>query len=222
MRLGLFGGTFDPVHAGHLDVARAARKALDLDVVWLVPAREPPHRAIPKASAAHRFAMAAMAVAGEDGLRVSDLEMDVAGPSYTVDTLDRLRAGGMQGASVFVVTGADAFRDIPTWRAFPELLDQAHFVVISRPGAPVSDLRQCLPMLADRMVLPPWQPRARPGIFLVDVPTAPVSSTDIRRAIAEGAPLKNLVPAGIADHISRHGLYASHPLSDGTPERPTA
>src|SRR5690349_1230639 len=136
MRLGLFGGTFDPVHAGHLDVAQAARRALALDEVWMVPARLPPHRVAPVASAAHRFAMVSLAVQDQDGLLASDLEMETPGPSYTSDTLSRLEQRGVALSSVFFVIGADAFRDIPAWKDFPAVLGRCHYVVVSRPGQP--------------------------------------------------------------------------------------
>jgi nicotinate-nucleotide adenylyltransferase len=204
---GLFGGTFDPIHVGHLDVARAARTALNLDVVWLVPSNVPPHRSLPRASAAHRFAMVALAVQAEDRLLVSDLEMNTSGPSYTADTLERLQSRGVSLGNVCFVIGADAFRDIAVWRDYPEVLDRCHFAVVSRPGIPVSELRRLLPDLASRMIDVPCVPPARPSILLVDAPTSPVSSTDIRRASAAGSSLEGLVPASVAAHISRHRLY---------------
>ena len=203
-------------------MARAAREALNLDRLWLVPARVPPHRAAPRVSAAHRFAMAAIAAGSEPGLQVSDIEMDTPGPSFTVETLERVAALGIGLMSVHVVTGADAFRDIPTWKAFPQLLDRCHFVVVSRPGAPVEELRAQLPALKDRMVDAPWRTPARPSIFLVDVPTAPVSSTDVRRAIAAGSSLTHLVPDGVAAHIVRHGLYGATAAVDVHSARTTA
>src|SRR5262245_23798250 len=123
MPLGVIGGTFDPIHQGHLDVARAAKRAFDLNEVWFVPAGTPPHRSSPMASPAHRFAMTALALEGEEGLLVSDIEMDAPGPSYTIDTLDRLAGRGIDVASLFLVLGADAFRDIRLWKGFPAVLD---------------------------------------------------------------------------------------------------
>jgi len=222
MKLGLFGGTFDPVHCGHLDVARAAQRALQLDRLWLVPARIPPHRSMPHASAAHRFAMVAMAVADDDALEVSDIEMDAPGPSYTVETLNQLAAMGISLSSVYLVTGADAFQDVPTWKGFPDLLDRCHFIVVSRPGAAVTTLRETLPGLRDRMVDPEWRPGSRPGIFLVDVPTAAVSSTDVRRAISRGASLQGLVPAAVAAHVTRHRLYSKPASAAQVSPRTTA
>ena len=207
MKIGLLGGTFDPIHRGHLDVAHAARLAIGLDVVQLVPARIPPHRRHPHASAAHRFAMAALAVAGEDGLEVSDIEMEGEGPSYTVKTIERLQEGGVSGRDLFLITGADAFRDLPTWKAYPTLLTLCHFVVVSRLGERATGLRDAMPDLADRMQDTPCEVPPAPSIFLVDGRTAPVSSTGVRQAIRDGASLEGMVPAPVLAHISRHGLY---------------
>jgi nicotinate-nucleotide adenylyltransferase len=207
MRIGLFGGTFDPVHVGHLDVARAARHALGLEAVWLIPARVPPHRRAPVASAAHRFAMAAMAVESDDGLLVSDIEMDVIGPSYTADTLARVQASGVDLQSACFVIGADAFKDIDTWKDYPRVLDWCHFAVVSRPGVPAHGLRSAVPAMADRMINAPFGTPVRPSILLIDASTAAVSSTDVRRAIAAGSGLDGMVPAAVAVHIDRHALY---------------
>jgi nicotinate-nucleotide adenylyltransferase len=208
MTVGLFGGTFDPIHNGHLDVARAARGALGLSEVWVVPARLPPHRSLPVASAVHRFAMAALAIVDDDGLVLSDLEMDTDGPSYTTDTLDRLTKRGIDTRVLCLITGADAFLDIRSWKDYPQLLNRCHFAVVSRPGTSALTLPSALPDLAGRMepatpVLPP-----RPRILLVDAPTAPVSSTDVRRARAAGQSLAGLVPPAVAAYIDRHALYA--------------
>jgi nicotinate-nucleotide adenylyltransferase len=205
---GLFGGTFDPIHNGHLDVARAARRALGLSGVWVVPARLPPHRTPPMASAAHRFAMAALAIADEDGLALSDVEMEADGPSYTATTLDRLTARGVDPRAVCVILGADAFLDIRTWKDYPRLLDRCHFAVVSRRGTSALTVPSSLPELADRMEPATSRLPPRPRILLVDAPTAPVSSTDVRRACAAGQPLAGLVPPAVAAYIDRHGLYA--------------
>jgi nicotinate-nucleotide adenylyltransferase len=207
--VGLLGGTFDPIHNGHLDVARAARLALALDEVWLVPACCPPHRTRPVASAAHRFAMAALAVSGDPSLRISDAEMDTDGPSFTIDTLDRLEAQrpSLVGSLVFI-TGADAFRDIRTWRRWQELLERCHFAVISRAGSPAGDLRRDLPELADRMQDSPCTVTPSPGIFLIEAKTADVSSTQVRQGLAAGNRLAGLLPEAVAEYAVRHGLYA--------------
>jgi nicotinate-nucleotide adenylyltransferase len=214
MRLGLFGGTFDPIHRGHLDVAHAARHALGLSQVWLVPARVPPHRRPPTASAAHRFAMAALACADAPALLLSDLEMDGDSPSYTEATLDRLPALGIDVRSIFLVTGADAFRDIQTWMGFPGILDRCHFVAVSRPGRSAPELRELLPGLATRMIDAGQGLPATPSVILVDAPTAPVSSTEIRRRLQEGGGIDDLVAPGVAAYIEKHGLYKDSSKDD--------
>lgn len=207
-RTGWLGGTFDPIHCGHLDVAGAARAALTLDTVYLVPARVPPHRASPLASSEHRLAMVKLAAATQDWLRVSDIEMAAPGPSYTIDTLDRLDAQGLDLQALHVITGADAFAEIFTWKGAPGLLDRCHFIVVSRPGHPAPALRAALPDLADRMVdASECDFAARPSIFLVDAPTAPVTATEVRARAASGSSLEGLVPEAVASYINRHRLY---------------
>ena len=207
MRTGVFGGTFDPIHTGHLDVALAAQRALALDVVQVMPARWPPHRSPPVVSASHRFAMAALAVQGHAGLVLSDLEMEAGGPSYTSATLDRLSAQGIDVTGMFFITGADAFRDIASWKDYPTILDRTHFVVVSRPGCAAPTLRQLLPDLAGRMIATPSEIPSRPRIFLVDAPTAPVSSTTVRERLARGQSIDGLVAPAVKTYIEAQDLY---------------
>ena len=207
-RVGWLGGTFDPIHCGHLDVAIAARAALTLDRVYLVPANVPPHRAPPLASSAHRLAMVNLAARTQDWLQVSDIELTAPGPSYTVDTLDRLESQGVSLQSIHVITGADAFAEILTWKGSPALLDRCHFIVVSRPGHPAPTLRHVLPELAHRMIEPSeCDFTARPSIFLVDAPTAPVTATEVRARAASGSSLEGLVPEAVASYINLHELY---------------
>ncbi len=216
-RIGILGGTLDPIHLGHVEAAVAARRAMTLDRVVVLPSRVPPHRQHqPLASPYHRFAMAALAVNAIDGLMVSDLELCAPGPSYTADTLTRLQGWGLTPLQIFFITGADAFAEIATWRRYPEVLDLAQFVVVSRPGDPVSALRGRLPQLADRM-REDGSGRAgdeNTSIFLVDAPTPDVSSTEIRRRLRDGGTLRGLVPAAVEAHILRHGLYVNNPAAD--------
>lgn len=207
--VGLLGGTFDPIHAGHLDVARAARLALQLDDVWLIPARRPSHRTVPVASAAHRFAMAALAIAFDPSLRLSDVEMEHDRPSFTIDTIARLEQDepALKGSFVFI-TGADAFREIRTWHRWEILLDRCHFAVVSRDGLPAATLRDHLPDLASRMVDAPCTLPSSPGIFLIDAVTSQVSSTTVRRALAAGESMKGLLPDAVAEYAVRQRLYA--------------
>jgi nicotinate-nucleotide adenylyltransferase len=210
-RLGVLGGTFDPVHAGHLAAARAAAEALDLTTVVFVLSLHPPHRAENlRVSAYHRFAMIALALAGEPRFTVSDVELRSDRPSYTSTTLARFAALGLRPEQIFFITGADAFAEIPTWHDYPALLDRAHFVVVSRPGYHVRELGERLPALAPRMIAPDARAGAvaGPAIFLVPAATPDVSSTEIRRRIAAGEPLADLVPEAVARYIMRQRLYA--------------
>jgi nicotinate-nucleotide adenylyltransferase len=210
VRVGIFGGTLDPIHVGHLETARAAQRALALSHVLVMPVRIPPHRTQgPAASAFHRFAMAALAIGGLSEASVSDAELRAEGPSYTISTLERLAAEGRRGSEMFFISGADAFAEIETWHRYPEVLDRCHFAVVSRPGVPASSLPARLPQLAPRFRRPEdtVTPEAGPVIFLVDAPTPDVSSTDIRRRIRAGGAITGLVPATVEQHIRRHGLY---------------
>lgn len=212
-RLGILGGTLDPVHAGHVEAALAARRLLSLERVLLMPTRVPPHRpAQPVASRYHRFAMAALAVQPIEGLEVSDVELLAPGTSYTSDTLARLHALGLERSQIFFITGADAFAEIETWHRYPEVLDMAHFVVVSRPGHDATALEAALPALAARM----RQPSAAtvpstPSIFLVNAPTPEVSSTEIRRRLRAGEPISGLVPGAVEIYIRKHRLYSEQP-----------
>jgi nicotinate-nucleotide adenylyltransferase len=182
MRLGVLGGTFDPVHNGHLAAARAAAAALRLDRVLLVPAAQPPHKANVHASAEQRLAMVEAAVAGDPLLAASRIELDRPGPSYTVDTL---RALAPQG-ELFFICGADVLAQFTAWHRWQEILRLAKLAVVSRPGA---DVASPLPVLWVR------------GVVL------DISSEDIRRRVREGRPIRGLVPEAVEAIIRREGLY---------------
>ncbi|MEP6916362.1 MAG: nicotinate-nucleotide adenylyltransferase [Acidobacteriota bacterium] len=220
-RIGLLGGTLDPIHLGHVDAALAARTALGLNRVIVLPSRVPPHRPQqPSASPYHRFAMTALAVNGVEGLEASDIELSAPGPSYTADTLARFQqCSGLSPSQIFFITGADAFAEIETWHRYPDVLDLSHFVVVSRPGFPAATVRHRLPLLAPRMTDSADAPF--PAIFLVDAPTRDVSSTEIRRRRRAGEPLTGLVAASVEQHIVQHGLYVDDtaPTSISTSSR---
>jgi nicotinate-nucleotide adenylyltransferase len=213
VRIGILGGTLDPIHQGHIEAALAAREALGLERVIIIPAHVPPHRSRPATSSFHRFAMASLAVNGVDGLCVSDMELLSPGPSYTADTLLRVQeVRGLRPSQIFFITGADAFAEIDTWSRYPDVLDLSNFIVVSRPGMSLSMLRQRLPQLKPRMRLPIGTAAGTHAadetlIFLVDAPTPDVSSTDIRRRLAEGHPVSGLVPSSVEHHIQQHALY---------------
>lgn len=215
-RVGILGGTFDPIHAGHVAVATAARRALGLDTVLLLPTRVPPHRRIqPQASIYHRFAMTALAALSVDGLQASDLDLDAPGPSYTAELLDRLHRAGRTASQIVFILGADAFADIEQWYQYPAILNRCHFAVVSRPGRPATALPALLPSLQDRFVHvettpPQTQLNApTPAIFLIDSPTPDVSSTRIRERLQTSTSIDSLVPPDVARYIVRHKLYAA-------------
>jgi nicotinate-nucleotide adenylyltransferase len=212
-RIGILGGTLDPVHSGHIDTALAARAALGLDRVLVMPSGLPPHRTPPVASRFHRFAMAALAVSGVDGLEVSDLEIGSDRPCYTFETLERLHENGLAADEIFFITGADAFAEIGTWRRFPEVLDMAQFVVVSRPGFPIATLRSTLPSLAPRMrnaggaASTAVDGTHATWVLLLDAATRDVSSTTVRRNREAGRSIADLVPPAVGTYIEQHRLY---------------
>lgn len=209
-RLGIVGGTFDPIHWGHLDAASATASALGLTNLLFVPSHVPPHRpSSPRASAFHRFAMAALATQTLPRAAVSDIELQRAGPSYSADTLAALHAQGWDRSQIFFVIGADAFAEIATWRGYPALLDLCHFAVVSRDRTAADAVAGRHPELAARLATP--AAHTAPGhattIIPLGVETRPVSSTLVRARVAAGLDITNLVPEPVATYIARHALY---------------
>jgi nicotinate-nucleotide adenylyltransferase len=197
--LGVLGGTFDPIHLGHIAAAEAAQRALNLGSIVLIPSRIPPHRTEPaSASPDDRLAMTQLATGDRRDWSVSRLELDRDGPSYTYDTLVAL---GKPGTQIFFITGADAFSEIATWSRYPAVLDLANFVVVSRAGITLDSLRERVPSAFDR------RPASKTRVILVEATTPDVSSTEIRRRAAAGESLTSLVPGSVADYIHAHRLY---------------
>jgi len=207
MRIGILGGTFDPIHVGHLEAAAVAGRAFSLDKVLLMPSRTPPHRPTePRASVFHRFAMTALA-ASDRGMSVSDLEVRRDGPSYTSQTLEALHREGIPPSDLFFITGSDAFADVAMWHDYPRILELANFIVVSRPGAPRAS--ELIP--TSHSGKPEHNPTA-PAVFSVEADTPNVSSTEIRRRVGAGGSLDGLVPPSVAGHIRRHHLYVPAPV----------
>ena len=213
-RIGILGGTFDPIHVGHLDVGRAAEEALNLSRVYVVTAKTPAHRAGPVASPFQRFAMVALAIPKHFNWRASDMELRHEAVSYTVDTLERFAERGYDRSELFFILGADAFASIDQWRDYPRVLDLANFAVVSRPLARVDALKERLPQLLTRMAQPADQvPAGETRIFLIDAQTADVSSSAIRAKCETGQTIEGLVTPIVQQYIEQHGLYA--PRSSG-------
>jgi nicotinate-nucleotide adenylyltransferase len=206
MRLGLFGGTFDPPHEGHLAVARAARDALRLDRVEIVPSARPPHRGAPATPAVDRYAMAVLAFLGEERLAPSPRELLRTGLSYTITTLAEL-AEEHPGAELFLVLGADSYDELPTWHRWEEIAAAAHLAVVPRPGS-----RGAIdPRPADRdRLLPPDQapPPGGRGLYALPMEPVPLASRELRRQLASAPEQVAGVPAAVRRYITLRGLYS--------------
>jgi len=213
--IGLFGGTFDPVHHGHLRVALEACEGLGLDLLRLLPCRQPPHRGTPGASATARRAMLELAVAAEPRLVVDARELDRPGPSYTVDTLAGLRTEIGPERPVALLVGADAFAGLPSWHRWRELVTLAHLVVLERPGH-----RSALPaelemLVAERRLAGPAGLReaAAGGVLFWPVIQLEISASAVRAAVAAGRSTRYLVPESVLDYMTRHALYGGAPTN---------
>lgn len=210
-RLGILGGTFDPIHVGHLDAADAACAAMALDEIVLVPAHDQPLRLVePRATIYERFALAVLGVEDRPNCRVSDIELVRQGRSYTEATLRTLHNSGWQASQLFFILGSDAFAGIASWHGYPGLLALANFVVIARPGMTIDEATGRAPELRVRISAPPRSHLSSEGptqIFLVHAHTRDVSSTMIRERLASGLPIDDLVPPAVARHIHKHHLY---------------
>lgn len=214
-----YGGTFDPVHNGHLAIARAARDELDCEV-RLMPAADPPHRAPPGADATQRAQMLDLAVVDQAGLRVDRRELLRHGRSYTVDTLRDLRRELGERQPLALLIGADSFVGLPTWREWRQLFELAHFVIAPRPGTPLDgDLPTELAAVVEgRWASAPEALKSEPAglLYLLDQPLQPESASDIRRRILVGEPWQTLVAPPVARFIIANGLY-SRPAPDPIP-----
>lgn len=196
MKIGIFGGTFDPPHFGHLALAAAARDELGLDKVLWVPAADPPHKqGRPITPAADRLAMVKAAIAGQTGFEVSRVDLDRPGPHFTADML-ALLARRYPGAELVFVMGGDSLRDLPTWGRPQEIVARATLAVLRRPGDRVDlpALEAVLPGLTDKVVF-------------IDEPPMRHSGRAIRERAAAGQPLDGLVPPRVARLIAQRGLY---------------
>ena len=193
-RIGVMGGTFDPIHLGHLVAAEEARWQFDLDRVVFVPAGRPWQKPVGVTPAEDRYRMTVLATASNPAFAVSRLEIDDPGPTYTVDTLRRLRAEQADGTGLYFIIGADAILQLLTWKEPDQVLAQAEFIAATRPGFDLDRLVSQVPGAADR-------------IHRMEIPALAISASDIRARVARGAPIQYLVPDGVARYIHKHGLY---------------
>jgi nicotinate-nucleotide adenylyltransferase len=236
MNIGLFGGTFDPIHRGHLALARAAAEAFKLGRVYFVPANVPPHKLQqPLTAYAHRFAMVALATAAEKDFVVSLLEApgsetlavavdkkakarpNVAAANYSIDTVRRCKKTLRKADRLFFLIGIDAFRDIAQWQEAKALFSECEFIVASRPGYSLADVANCLPegIRPSAAVTKPFQKQAAKGdlvlpgaiVHLLQGVHQDISATGIRDAAAKGKPLGKHVDPAVAEYIKKTALY---------------
>lgn len=206
----ILGGTFDPVHHGHLRMAVAVADALALSCVRLMPAGCPPHRPPSVAAARHRLAMARLAAAGVERLSVDDRELRRSGPSYSVETLTQLRAA-VGAAPLVWILGADAFARLATWRRWRDVLPLAHIAVYARPGSAVRPADAALRAEYARRVCRDrraWRSTAGGRIVPVSGPQWDISATDIRAKLAQGETVRGLLPDAVLDYIRAQRVYA--------------
>ena len=219
MRIGLFGGTFNPIHRCHLVIAAETRDRLRLDRVVFIPSGHPPHKpSAPLAEARHRLEMVRRAIAGDPSFEVSDVEVRRPTPSYSIDTVRTLRGEYGPSTEIFFILGLDAFLEFPGWRQAADLLRACHFVVVPRPGASFRSLSTLallpeigLPLLKaldartqDRVDVPV---HGGFGLTLLGLPPCDASASDIRNRLRKRGSLSNLLPASVESYIMRYGLY---------------
>ncbi len=216
MRVALFGGTFDPIHCGHLAAARAAREALRLDQVHFIPSGRPPHRRDGITGYEHRYTMVALACAGEPAFVPSLIERPEAAARqrvhYSILTVRRFSRRLGPDDRLFFIIGADAFLEFRTWRKWRELLNATDFIVISRPGFPLERIPEVLPREVRRGEAEPAAPLyeiplRRTSVWVLAGVEQPVSATEIRRRAAAGKSIAGLAPPPVAEYILKTGLY---------------
>jgi nicotinate-nucleotide adenylyltransferase len=189
-RLGLFGGTFDPIHWGHLLLAEITRQVLSLQRIFFIPARIPPHKGQVRASSEQRYRMAQLACGGNPYFEVSDVEIRREGPSYTVDTLRDFRSNA-PNAEIYLIMGADSARDLGSWKDHETILEHSNVVVLGRPGAEGDQV----------------PPRIGPRITVLPTPLIELSSSDIRRQARSGGSIRYMVPEEVERYIRAENLY---------------
>lgn len=204
MRIGIFGGSFDPVHLGHLIVAEQCREQAGLDQVWFVPAARPPHKlAVELTSFSRRVEMLQLAVAGQPAFRVEELEKNRPGPSYTADTLEEIH-GRQPELELHFILGSDSLVDLPQWREPQRIVELAGLLIVARPGwkiVPVEEIRQALNLPATTPL----------RMKVIEAPLIDISSTDLRGRAADGRSLRYQVPRPVECYIEQHRLYRTQP-----------
>jgi len=203
MRLGLFGGTFDPIHLGHLLLAERCREECALDAVWFLPAGDPPHKSSGHISSGKaRAEMIELAVAGHPAFAVNRMELERHGKTFTFETLEQLHAEDAS-RELFFLIGADSLADLPAWRAPRRILELATIVAVNRGDRPCPDVRAVAAQIDNADA-----PRIAERIRIVDMPGIDISSTEIRRRAREGKSIRFVTPRAVEAYIAEHRLYS--------------
>jgi nicotinate-nucleotide adenylyltransferase len=201
-KIGIMGGTFNPVHHGHLVTAQEALDQFGLDEVIFIPTGDPPHKIEDLlAHAEDRYLMTVIATSSNSSFFVSRVEIDRTGKSYTIDTVKELRKIYGSGSELYFITGADAILEILTWKNTREIVTLTKFIAATRPGYDLSKIKELKTTLFDS------EDKADRRIFIMEIPALAISSTNIRQRIKNGRPVNYLVPEGVNNYILKHGLY---------------
>lgn len=222
MDIGIFGGTFNPIHNGHLIVAEKIRAWFGLSRIYFIPSFSPPHKEGPVLEAEHRLNMVRLAIEKNPNFLLSPLEIERGGSSYTIDTIREMRETLGEGPTLYFIIGADAFREISTWKDYRSLLRMLRFIVISRPKVDIGvinpdltdiikdkDLRPVAKSIIDGFETPEAIKGGDADIFFMHVPQIDISSTDIRESVKKGISIRYQVPEGVARYIEANRLYSS-------------
>lgn len=215
--IGVLGGTFDPVHYGHLRAALEILQAVKLREIRFVPAAIPPHREGPRETALNRTEMVARAIADQPGFVLDRRELNRPGPSYTVDTLRSMRREWGMESRICLIVGADAFQSLPQWRAPMDILELAHVIVANRPGSPIDIQESQQPLIAGRITEDIQELRTIPSgrIWFQDVTPLAISATSLRTQITHGRSIRYLLPDTVWEFIKNHQLYGYHAGGNG-------
>ncbi len=218
MRVGLFGGTFNPIHQGHLSIAKEIKDNFGLDEIIFIPSAVPPHKApTGVADISDRYEMTSLAVTGYNGFSVSDVEVRRAGPSFTIDTVSHFRSILSPHTDLYFIAGIDAFLEIHTWQSYADLLEQMPFIVMARPGiwnkesaGPWDLLKDYLDSrISEGYTVSSgcYTHEEKKPIFIFDTTLIDISSTEIRKYIKEGRPVASMIPEKVETFIKTKGLY---------------
>ncbi|MFH2219755.1 MAG: nicotinate-nucleotide adenylyltransferase [Pseudomonadota bacterium] len=220
MKIGLFGGTFNPIHLGHIGAALEVKKVFALEKIYLIPSALPPHKEPRGVSDARdRMEMARLAVLNHPDFCVSDVELNRSGPSYTIDTVRHFKSILPDDADLHFILGLDAFLEIDTWKSYRDLFQLISFIVMTRPDRAYRDtakMRQALAAFIESRMSVGYRfsltescyvHNEKQPVYMIDVPPADISSTMIRKHVSEGRSVRAMVPESVADFITNRGLY---------------